>query len=114
MRKPDATLLLTTVAAVSLAADAAKLPRRIKILNWGENPNCHGKRVNVGPLFVRNLRGRGRVPDDVEMDERGRVDGRQLHGRLGGRDDRRGGQPSGVLRVIGFFYRQRWRFPITL
>ncbi|MGN0832593.1 MAG: phage protease [Kiritimatiellia bacterium] len=55
MRKPDATLLLTTVAAVSLAADAAKLPRRIKILNWGENPNCHGKRVNVGPLFVRNL-----------------------------------------------------------
>lgn len=31
------------------------LPNRIKILNWGENPNCHGKRVFVGPLFAKCL-----------------------------------------------------------
>jgi phage I-like protein len=48
-------LLRTTGTAVSLSADAAKLPRRIKVLNWGDNPNCHGKRVNVGPLFVKCL-----------------------------------------------------------
>ena len=45
----------TTGVAVSLSADAAKLPRRIKVLNWGDNPNCHGKRVNVGPLFAKCL-----------------------------------------------------------
>ena len=31
------------------------MPHRIKVLNWGDNPNCHGKRVNVGPLFVKCL-----------------------------------------------------------
>ena len=56
MNKPDKVILLrTTGTAVSLSADAAKLPRRIKILNWGDNPNCHGMRVNVGPLFVTCL-----------------------------------------------------------
>ena len=56
MSKPDKVILLrTTGTAVSLSADAAKLPHRIKILNWGDNPNCHGKRVNVGPLFVKCL-----------------------------------------------------------
>ena len=56
MEKPAKVILLrTTGTAVSLSADAAKLPRRIKVLNWGDNPNCHGKRVNVGPIFVRSL-----------------------------------------------------------
>ena len=56
MGKPDKVILLrTTGVAVSLSADAAKLPRRIKVLNWGDNPNCHGKRVNVGALFVKCL-----------------------------------------------------------
>ena len=56
MGKPDKVILLrTTGTAVSLSADAAKLPRRIKVLNWGDNPNCHGKRVNVGALFVKCL-----------------------------------------------------------
>ena len=56
MSKPDKVILLrTTGTAVSLSADAAQLPRRIKILNWGDNPNCHGKRVNVGALFVKCL-----------------------------------------------------------
>ena len=54
-------LLRTTGLAVALSADAAKLPRRIKILNWGDNPNCHGKRVNVGPLFAKCL-GAGTYP----------------------------------------------------
>lgn len=48
-------LLRTTGVAVSLSAQPDELPRRIKILNWGDNPNCHGKRVNVGPLFARCL-----------------------------------------------------------
>ena len=56
MGKPDKVILLrTTGVAVSLSADAAQLPRRIKVLNWGDNPNCHGKRVNVGALFVKCL-----------------------------------------------------------
>ena len=56
MDKPAKVILLrTTGTAVSLSADAAKLPRRIKVLNWGDNPNCHGKRVNVGALFVKCL-----------------------------------------------------------
>ena len=56
MGKPDKVILLrTTGVAVSLSADAAQLPRRIKVLNWGDNPNSHGKRVNVGPLFAKCL-----------------------------------------------------------
>ena len=56
MDKPAKVILLrTTGVTVSLSADAAKLPRRIKVLNWGDNPNSHGKRVNVGELFVRCL-----------------------------------------------------------
>ena len=56
MDKPAKVILLrTTGVTVSLSADAAKLPRRIKVLNWGDNPNSHGKRVNVGALFVRCL-----------------------------------------------------------
>ena len=56
MGKPEKVMLLRTSGlAISLSADAAKLPRRIKILNWGDNPNCHGKRVNVGELFVKCL-----------------------------------------------------------
>ena len=56
MEKPDKVIFLrTTGTEVALSADAAKLPKRIKILNWGDNPNCHGKRVNVGPLFAKCL-----------------------------------------------------------
>ena len=56
MDKPAKVILMrTTGVAVSLSADAAKLPRRIKVLNWGDNPNSHGKRVNVGPLFATCL-----------------------------------------------------------
>ena len=56
MEKPDKVFFLrTTGTEVVLSADAAKLPHRIKILNWGDNPNCHGKRVNVGPLFAKCL-----------------------------------------------------------
>ena len=56
MEKPDKVILLrTTGTEVALSADAAKLPKRIKILNWGDNPNCHGQRVNVGPLFAKCL-----------------------------------------------------------
>ena len=56
MTRPDKIILIrTSGTAVSLSADAAKLPRRIKVLNWGDNPNCHGRRVNVGELFVKCL-----------------------------------------------------------
>ena len=40
MTKPEKIILIrTSGTAVSLSADAAKLPRRIKVLNWGDNPN---------------------------------------------------------------------------
>ena len=56
MEKPDKVILLRTQGTeIALSADAAKLPRRIKILNWGDNPNFYGKRVNVGPLFAKCL-----------------------------------------------------------
>lgn len=56
MTRPEKIILLrTSGTAVTLSADAAKLPRRIKVLNWGDNPNCHGRRVNVGELFVKCL-----------------------------------------------------------
>ena len=56
MGKPGNIVLFRTAGvAVDLSAGAAKLPRRIKVLNWGENPNCHGRRVCVGPLFARCL-----------------------------------------------------------
>lgn len=56
MTRPEKIILLrTSGTAVSLSADAAKLPRRIKVLNWGDNPNCHGRRVNVGELFIKCL-----------------------------------------------------------
>ena len=56
MEKPDKVILVrTTGLEIALSADASKLPRRIKVLNWGDNLNCYGKRVNVGPLFVKCL-----------------------------------------------------------
>ena len=61
MEKPDKVILLRTTGTelTFLSSDggrgAAALPQRIKILNWGDNPNCHGKRVNVGPLFAKCL-----------------------------------------------------------
>ena len=56
MGKPGNIILFRTAGvAVDLSAGAAKLPHRIKVLNWGENPNCHGKRVCVGPLFAKCL-----------------------------------------------------------
>ena len=56
MTKPEKIILIrTSGTAVSLSAEAAKLPRRIKVLNWGDNPNCNGRRVNVGELFVKCL-----------------------------------------------------------
>jgi len=59
MGKPDKVILLrTSGVAIDLSGGALgdrALPRRIKVLNWGDNPNCHGKRVNVGALFVKCL-----------------------------------------------------------
>ena len=59
MGKPDKIILLrTSGVAIDLSGGALgdrALPRRIKVLNWGDNPNCHGKRVNVGALFVKCL-----------------------------------------------------------
>ena len=56
MEKPDKVILVrTTGLEIALSADASKLPHRIKVLNWGDNLNCYGKRVNVGPLFAKCL-----------------------------------------------------------
>ncbi len=37
------------------AAKAQGLPRRMRVLNWGENPNARGKRVFVGPRLAEAL-----------------------------------------------------------
>lgn len=62
MERPEKIILLRTAGlGVSLSgggdghAGRVTLPKRIKVLNWGDNPNCHGKRVNVGGLFVKCL-----------------------------------------------------------
>ena len=60
MDKPAKVILMrTTGTAIDLSGAAARgtlaLPKRIKVLNWGDNPNSHGKRVNVGPLFAKCL-----------------------------------------------------------
>ena len=60
MDKPAKVILMrTTGTAIDLSGSAARgtlaLPKRIKVLNWGDNPNSHGKRVNVGPLFAKCL-----------------------------------------------------------
>ena len=52
-----ATLVRTTGLAIDLSAkEGANLPVRMKVLNWGENPNARGKRVFVGPKFVQALK----------------------------------------------------------
>ena len=51
-----ATLVRVVGLAVDLSAKSAEgLPARMKILNWGENPNARGKRVFVGDKLVRAL-----------------------------------------------------------
>lgn len=51
-----ATLMRVGGTAVDLSAqDGKPLPRRMKILNWGENANARGKRVHVGDKLVRAL-----------------------------------------------------------
>lgn len=51
-----ATLVRVGGTAIDLSArDGQPLPRRMKILNWGENPNARNKRVKVGDKLVRAL-----------------------------------------------------------
>jgi len=40
------------VATAALAAESGKLPTRMKILKWGDNPNSQGKKVVVGPKLI--------------------------------------------------------------
>ena len=59
-KKSGQTVKVTCVRVsglgVNLAAkDAAGLPKRMKILNWGENPNARGIRVFVGDKLVKAL-----------------------------------------------------------
>jgi phage I-like protein len=51
-----ATAVRAQGCAVDLSAkDGTQLPRRMKVLNWGENANARNKRVFVGPKLVRAL-----------------------------------------------------------
>ena len=47
-----ATLVRLNGMSVDLSGDSRKLPSRMKVLAWGENPNARGKRVFVGPRFA--------------------------------------------------------------
>lgn len=51
-----ATLLRGYGLTVDLSAKTAEgLPKRMKVLNWGENPNARGKRVYVGKKLLAAL-----------------------------------------------------------
>jgi hypothetical protein len=47
-----ATLVRLNGMSVDLSGDSRKLPSRMKVLAWGENPNARRKRVFVGPRFA--------------------------------------------------------------
>ncbi len=38
-----------------LAAEAGRLPQRVQVLQWGENPNVTGRRVKVGEKLVQQV-----------------------------------------------------------
>ena len=48
--------MVSVVTPVALAAgDGAKLPTRMKVLGWGANPNCQGRKVVVGRKLVESM-----------------------------------------------------------
>lgn len=48
--------MVSVVTPVALAAgDGAKLPTRMKVLGWGDNPNCQGRKVVVGRKLVESM-----------------------------------------------------------
>lgn len=48
--------MVSVVTPVALAAgDGAKLPTRMKVLGWGENPNSQGRKVVVGRKLVESM-----------------------------------------------------------
>jgi phage I-like protein len=68
-------LMATAVRADGMAVDLSAregtpLPKRVKVLNWGENPNARGKRVFVGQKLRTALGaatyGFHRIPLDFE------------------------------------------------
>ncbi len=66
-----ATAVRADGMAVDLSAkDGGSLPKRVKVLNWGENPNSRGKRVFVGDKLLAALAsptyGFHRIPLDFE------------------------------------------------
>ncbi|MBQ6924529.1 MAG: hypothetical protein IJQ73_07805 [Kiritimatiellae bacterium] len=43
------------VTPLEAAPSGGDLPKRLKVLSWGENPNAHGKTVRVGAKLLRAL-----------------------------------------------------------
>ena len=43
------------VTPLAAAPDGTGLPKRLKVLSWGDNPNARGKTVRVGAKFLRAL-----------------------------------------------------------
>ena len=63
--------MVTVLPALGLGYSAKKgteLPARVKILNWGENPNAHGKAVRVGRKLVEGLKARVCAYRQVALD----------------------------------------------
>ena len=46
---------LSTIQPFNSSTGDSRLPKRLKVLSWGENPNARGRRVNVGEKFLRAL-----------------------------------------------------------
>lgn len=53
--KQDNTVWVSLSAALPLVREPGKLPTRIKILNWGENPNAYRTPVRVGRRLLSAL-----------------------------------------------------------
>jgi hypothetical protein len=43
------------VSPLAAAPSGEALPKRLKVLSWGDNPNAHGKTVRVGAKLLRAL-----------------------------------------------------------
>jgi phage I-like protein len=48
--------VITLAAAMPSLIEAGKLPKRVKVLNWGENLNARGAKVVVGDMLLSNMK----------------------------------------------------------
>ena len=53
--KQEQNVVVALAGALPVEIRSGNLPRRIKVLNWGLNPNSHGRRINVNEKLPRAM-----------------------------------------------------------